>query len=102
MRHELEEDEYSGNQVTIFEVVHSVLDIVLASGVLYALRPAKKRRKHVAASAPVIPAEGHDVEIWKGEHFIGHRPAGHPDIEHALNTNGLHVRWPDGTIQERP
>lgn len=87
------------------EVVHSVLDLAIGSGVLYALfaKGARKRKAILATEpSPTHAANLHNIGIFKGESLVGWRPEGHPDIEVALHTPGLAVRWPDGSIQEKP
>lgn len=89
--------------MTGLEILHGVLDAALTGGVLFALhgrhgRRARAANPRVAGVEAGKPVE--QVELWKGEHRIGVRPEGHPDIKEALKTEGLWVRWPDGSIQD--
>ena len=92
--------------MTGFEILHTVLDAALAGGVLFALHGRAGRRKRMVDARTRVAGEVNKqaahVEIWKGEYCIGVRHEDHPDVQEALRTKGLFVRWPDGSIQEKP
>lgn len=46
--------------------------------------------------APAVPSA--PIELLKDGRHLGWRHAEHPDIEEAIATPGLSVRYPDGTV----